>query len=75
MSVTDRTGETKKMTVFYMPLNKRSKLQQDQYGNELPFDLDRFYALINEGKDFVVIQNFVFGKVFRKYEDFLKKAS
>jgi hypothetical protein len=75
MSVTDKKGKTKKMTVFQMPLNKRSKLQHDQYGNELPFDLDRFYALINDGKDFVVIQNFVFGKVFRKYEDFLKRAS
>lgn len=30
-----------------------------------PFDLDRLYAFINDGKDFVLIQYFVFDKVLR----------
>jgi hypothetical protein len=30
-----------------------------------PFDLDRLYAYINEGEDFVLIQYFVFDKVLR----------
>lgn len=30
-----------------------------------PFDLDRAYALVNDGKDFVLIQYFVFDKVTR----------
>ena len=75
MSVEDRNGNVKEMTVFQMPINKRSKLQFDQYGNKVPYDLDRYYALINGGEDFVVIQNFVFGKVFKTYSDFLLRPS
>jgi len=73
ISVTDKSGTARRMTVYRMPLNRRSKLQFDAQGNQLPFDLDRYYATINEGKDFVIIQNFVFGKIFRKYSDFLLK--
>jgi len=36
-----------------------------------PFDLDRAYALVNEDKDFVLIQYFVFDKVTRSL-DYLK---
>ncbi|MDZ4845810.1 MAG: DUF4340 domain-containing protein [Chitinophagales bacterium] len=67
---TDRNGNSKQMTVFYMPLNKRSKSQFDREGKHLPYDIDKFYAVINDEKDFVIIQNFVFGKIFRKHSDF-----
>lgn len=69
--VTDRSGISKQMTVYYMPLNRRSKSQFDEKGDYLPYDLDKYYAVINDGKDFVVIQDFVFGKIFRRYSDFL----
>ena len=70
--LTERNGYSKQMTVFYMPLNRRSKSQFDREGKRLPYDLDKFYAVINDGKDFVIIQSFVFGKIFRKYSDFTK---
>jgi len=38
--------------------------EEDGVGLE-PFDLDRLYAFINDGKDFVLIQYFVFDKVLR----------
>lgn len=68
--VTGRNGNSKQMTVFYMPLNRRSKQQFDREGKRLPYDTDKYYAQIDSGRDFVIIQNFVFGKIFRKYEDF-----
>ena len=70
VSVTDQSDITHNMTVFYMPQTKRSKLQFDPVGNKIPYDLDRFFALVHDGKDFVVIQDFVFSKIFRKYDDF-----
>ena len=30
-----------------------------------PFDLDRAYALVNNGQDFVLIQYFVFDRIMR----------
>ncbi|HXH17452.1 MAG TPA: hypothetical protein VNJ07_00085, partial [Chitinophagales bacterium] len=66
---------SKQMVVYHMPLNRRSKLQYDAQGNRLPYDLDRYYAVINNGNDFVIIQDFVFGKIFRKYSDFILKEN
>jgi hypothetical protein len=34
-------------------------------GKELIFDRDRFYGLVNEGKDFVLLQYFVFDAILR----------
>jgi len=68
--ITEKSAYSRQMAVYHMPLNKRSKTQFDQQGNRLPYDLDRYYASINGGKDFVIIQDFVFGKIFRKFSDF-----
>lgn len=73
ITITEKSTYSKQMLVFHMPLGKRSKTQFDQSGGRLPHDLDRYYASINGGKDFVIIQDFVFGKIFRKYSDFLAK--
>lgn len=74
ITITEKTNYSKQMVVYRMPLNRRSKMQFDQTGKKLPFDLDRYYAVINRGNDFVIIQDFVFGKIFRKYSDFLLKS-
>ena len=37
----------------------------DGEGGFIPVDHDRFYALINEGEDFVLMQYFVFDKVLQ----------
>lgn len=71
--ITDQNANSKQMVVYYMPLNKRSKTQFDPQGIRIPYDLDRYYATINDKQDFVIIQDFVFGKIFRKYQDFLAK--
>lgn len=73
VTVTGRNDLSEKMIVFRMPLNRRSKMQYDEQGNKLPYDLDRYYASIHDGRDFVIIQDYVFGKIFRRYSDFFLK--
>lgn len=61
------------MVVYRMKINKRSKTQFDGLGNELKYDMDRYWAVVNNGLGFVVIQDFVFGKVIKRREDFFVK--
>jgi hypothetical protein len=43
----------------------------DGFGNPASYDLDRLYALVNDGKDFVLAQYFVFDKILRPKSFFL----
>jgi len=45
-------------------------LDYDQHPT--PYDLDRLYALVNNGKDFTLIQYFVFDRILRPKTFFLK---
>jgi hypothetical protein len=45
----------------------------DDFGKPAPYDLDRLYALVNDGKDFTFIQYFVFDKILRPKSFFLKQ--
>ena len=46
----------------------------DDFGQPAPYDLDRLYALVNGGKDFVLIQYFVFDKILRPKSYFQPEA-
>lgn len=60
LSVTGKDGDVQDMRTFKkLVLNGVTDFGGD-YGDE---DRDRMYALINGGKDFVLIQNYVFDKV------------
>ncbi len=63
-------GVDNSMKIYPKPINSRSLTQSDSAGVPLKYDLDRMYALVNNGQDFVVIQQFVFGKLFRQLSDF-----
>lgn len=45
----------------------------DDFGKPVSYDLDRLYALVNDGMDFVLIQYFVFDKILRPKPYFLKE--
>lgn len=75
MSVTDLQGMTISIKIFYKPVSKRTKTQYDPEGNPMPYDRERFYALVNDGRDFVIIQEFVFGKLFASYEWFFAEEN
>lgn len=71
IEVTDKQNEARKITIFRMPTYRRSKMMFDEQGNPVPYDLDRYFATVRQGKEFVIIQQYVFEKLFRKYEDFI----
>ena len=64
MTVTDLDGNSRSAEVFYRPVSYRTKMQFTYEGKEINFDMDKYYAIINDGKDLSIIQNFVFGKLF-----------
>jgi len=70
VTVTDIKGKTVSMTTFPKPITRSSLAQTDTLGNQLRYDMDRQYAFINNDNDFVTIQHYVFGKIFRQLDDF-----
>lgn len=68
-------GSTKAITLYYMPINKRTKAQVDPVtGEELFVDKEHYFAVVNE-KDFAIVQYYVFGKLLRSYKDFYFKPT
>lgn len=72
-TITGTDGVVNRLNMFYMPINRRSKMPFDTKGNAMTYDVDRYYAAINNDKDFAVVQYYVFGKLLRSYEDFFFK--
>lgn len=67
LSLTDMDGESRTIKTFYKPNDDRVF---DPEGNFYTYDVDRLYALVNEDRDFVLIQYYVFDKVLRPLEYF-----
>jgi hypothetical protein len=49
--------------------------EHDDFGNPAPYDMDRLYALVNDGKDFTFVQYFVFDKILRTKSFFLRQPA
>ncbi len=67
-------GQHQHVDIYWMAINRRSKnLVTSNPDVPDDYDVDRLYAVINNYKDTVMIQRFVFKKIFRKsYEFFMK---
>ncbi|MDD5570746.1 MAG: hypothetical protein PHD97_06260 [Bacteroidales bacterium] len=63
ISVTDINGKVNEVRTYrrIAPIG-----YLDMWGNPQEYDVDKLYALINKGDDFVVIQYYSFDKIFRK---------
>lgn len=70
LTVTDVLGNKKTIKAFNKPLPEGNT---DIYGKPLKYDYDKMYALINDDKDFVSIQYFVFDPLMQPITFFLKK--
>ena len=67
MNVTDTTGKLTTVKLF----NKKTPPEDVQkYGKVYKYDPDQMFALVN-GKDFVMVQYFVFGKMLENIKYFL----
>ena len=69
LTVVDIKGDSTMITTFFKPNDAK---KYDIEGKLYVHDLDRLYALINEDRDFVLIQYFVFDKVLRPLSYFNK---
>jgi hypothetical protein len=67
IEVEDHEGKIRAIDLMYKPVNQRTKFQFDETGSPVLYDKDRFFGEMNEGKDFVIAQYFVFGKVLKTY--------
>jgi len=72
VSVRNDKDELNQLTVYYMPINKRSKSQITKEGKIKSYDEDRYYAILNTEKDVAVIQHYVFGKIFTTYQKLMR---
>lgn len=62
LSLTNNKQQTTSIKTFHKP---NDQLAFDLEGKLYPYDVDRLYALINDDKDFVLIQYFTFDKVLQ----------
>jgi len=62
MTLVDKNGVQTSIKTFYKSNAARSF---DPEGNVYPYDVDRLFALVNEERDFVLLQYYVFDKVLR----------
>jgi hypothetical protein len=70
ITLTDTSGVSKTIKIFHKAAPPDLV---DIHGKQLPYDVDRIYALVNDGQDFVLAQFFLFDRVLRPKSFFLKK--
>ena len=68
MNVVDKNGNKTNLVFYGMAVNERSLAIADERG-AFKYDPDRMFAYLN-GKDFLIVQHFVFDKLLRRLTDF-----
>ncbi len=61
------------MIIYYIPVNDQTRVQFDDEGRKLLYDIEHFYILFNDKKDFALIQYYTWGKILHSYQDFFLK--
>ncbi len=63
------------VTCYYKPVSKETLQQFSNKGEPMKYDVDHYYATINNGNDFVLIQQFHFGRLFQNIGFFLSEKT
>ncbi len=71
LTVTDKKGKTN--TLKFFAKKPKDIGMKDIKGNVIEFDLDRMDVLLNNGKDFVMVQYLIFGKILPPVDYFQAK--
>lgn len=71
ITVTDKDGKSATVKFFARAPKKRG--EKDVNGKEILYDQERMDAVINDSKDLVIVQYYVFGKAMPPIEYFQKK--
>ncbi len=69
ITLTDTRGKTFVAKTFH---RENPGDDPEMEGAAVPWDRDRMYALVNDDRDFVLVQFFVFDNILRPLDDFLK---
>lgn len=76
MVVKNKNGEKNALRIFYKGIDERTMQQFDEKTKQpLSVDPERYFALLNNEKNLVIIQQYVFGNLLRSYSDFLVKQN
>jgi hypothetical protein len=73
ITVTDKKGNKDMIKAYLKMLNRKDSSIVDDLGNPMKYDIDRMFALINNGRDFVVIQHYIFDAIMVSF-DYFKKS-
>ena len=74
ITVIDKKGSKDMIKAFLKMLNKKDSLIVGDDGKPRKYDIDRMFAVVNDGKDFVVIQHYVFDAIMVTFDYFKKEA-
>lgn len=74
LTLTTKDGNSNQIVIFTAPVTPRTKLQSSADGKPMKYDIDRYFAFINQGHDLTIIQTFIFGPLFKKYTDFFANS-
>lgn len=71
IEVKDLKGKSTSLDIYLKPVSTESKAQVDEKGQPIPYDLDRYYAVINgEKSEIVSVQSYVFKNVLQPLDAF-----
>jgi len=74
IEIVGKHGQRQRADIYWMAINKRSK-NRSVADPDIPddYDADRLYAVINDNKDTVMIQQWAFRDIFHKAYEFYQK--
>lgn len=70
INLIQKNGSSITVPFYKRKVGKASLAQFDEAGKPLIYDVDRLFALINNKKELVSVQQYQWGKIFRKFQDF-----
>lgn len=73
ISITDRKDSTLTLAIFPMANSEASIARTDSLGAPLQYDPDRLFGYIENSRELVIIQHYIFDKLFRLPSDFALK--
>lgn len=75
ISVKRNDGSASTVTLFYIPVNDQTRVQYDDEGRKLVYDIEHYYITFNNKEDFAMVQFYTWGKVLHTYQDFFVKPA
>ena len=73
MKRADKTEST--VILYYIPVDDRTRVQFDEDGRKLLYDIEDYYISFNDKKDLAMVQYYTWGKVLHSYQDFFVKPT